>query len=225
MVDVGVFTPHADDRDLTLGATVRRLLEDGHNVWSILMTTGVNSSARAGTGLGAEEFGRARDDEDQRSGRILGLRPENILISPLRPDDGQLTLQVAELIIYDWLSEHPGAWVKTTTNLGGEGQHTDHRIAGQAAVNLLRNGEIIPNGLRLGVEQYQLQAFKTANPTLANKLSVDRAARPEVVQAALDVYGETDPAGWKFGIGHRSVKSAFDLVRANPVSYYHVPVL
>lgn len=234
MADVGIFPPHSDDGELTLGATTRGLLEDGHRVWVVLMTTGVNSGAQPGTGLSKEEFGRARDDEQQRAARRLGIRPEHILIGPDRVADGDLTVAAAETVIREWLilvadlAEYSeldvgDVWVKTTTNLGGSVQHPDHRNAGQAAVNLLRAGDIQPNGLRLGIEQYQLQAWKAANPSLASKVMTDTAS-PAVVRAALDVYGEEDSAGWKFGIGHRSVASAFATVRANPVSYYHVPV-
>jgi LmbE family N-acetylglucosaminyl deacetylase len=223
-MDFGIFTPHQDDETLTLGRTIRALLEAGHSVWTILMTTGINSGARGATGLSREEFAAARDDEYDRACRRLGVRPGHIEISPLRVPDGELVVQAAEDIISDWLARHPGAHVKTTTNLGAVGvQHTDHGDAGQAAVNLLEDGLIVSNGLRLGVEQYQLQQFKDANPGL--KLTIDQSGSAAVVQAALDVYGETDPFGWKFGIGKLSVPSAFALVRGNPVSYYHLPVL
>jgi LmbE family N-acetylglucosaminyl deacetylase len=227
MTDTGIFAPHQDDETLTFLRTIRALEEGGHRVWVILMTNGINSGARAATGLSREEFSRARDDEIARAVRELGVPPERFVISPLRTADGELTVQAAEDMIDQWLGEHPGAAVRTTTNLGAVGvQHEDHRNAGQAAVNLLRAGRITPNYLRLGIEQYQLSQWKTANPTLATKVMVDKTGDLARVQAALDVYSEVDPYGWKFGIGGLlSVPDAFKLVKGNPVSYYHVPVL
>jgi LmbE family N-acetylglucosaminyl deacetylase len=225
-IDVGWFTPHADDETLTGLATIRGLVEAGYRVWTILMTTGVNSGARAATGLSPEEFGQARDDEYRRAVRALGVHPTRILYAPDRPADGYLTAAAAEEIMTWWLDTHTGddAWVKTTTNLGGPAQHVDHRNAGQAGVNLLRRGTIRPNGLRLGVEQYQLDAFHTANPKI--RLITDRAENQAALQDALGEYCVEDRPGWKFGIGGvHSVPSAFKLVKSNPVSYYHVPVL
>jgi LmbE family N-acetylglucosaminyl deacetylase len=227
MADCGVFSPHQDDETLTPGATIRALAEQGHRVWVILMTNGINSGARDATGLSREEFSAARDDEFRRATRALGVHPDRIEISTLRTPDGELTVQAAEDIIADWLARHPGAWVKTTTNLGAVGvQHEDHRAAGQAAVNHLRNGLIVPNGLRLGIEQYQLAQWKQANPALANKIMTDRPTNTSRVLAGLNEYCDQDPAGWRFGIGGvYSVPDAFKLVKSNVVSYYHLPVL
>jgi LmbE family N-acetylglucosaminyl deacetylase len=222
MATVLFATPHQDDECLSMGAAARAHLEAGHDVHVLLMTNGINSGARNGSGLDRPDFALARDDEYTRAVRMLGVPFTNIHRSTFRVPDGQLSVKNAEDILSEWLDEHPGAWVKTLTNRGDPAvQHADHRNAGQAAVNLLGSGVIVANGLRLYVEPYQLDAFRATNSGLAT--STESASNVAIVKSALDQYKAQDAVGSKYGFGYKSVNEAFDLVRANPVSYYHLP--
>lgn len=219
-------TAHQDDETLLMGSSIRAHLEAGHDVCVLLFTTGENSGVRDQLGMDRPTFTAARDDELVRACRRLGVRFEHVHIDPDRTQDGQLTVEAAQTMLGAWVGGNtdpggPPVWVKTYSNLAATGRHPDHINLGQAAVNLLHAGVIIPNGLRSYVEPWLRSAFETANPGV--RLLTDQAANLAIVRAGLDEYGAEDGIGGKYGIGHRSVKSAFDLVRATPVSYYHVP--
>lgn len=218
---------HQDDLALSMGGSARKHIEAGLDVHVLLLTTGINSGARAATGLNRVDFALARDDEWYRAAREIGIRTRNMHVSRFSTEDGELEVQDAEDAITEFLGLYPTAWVKTYSNLGpttgSSARHPDHVATGQAAVNLLKNGTIVTNGLRQFVEPWLLTPFKTANPSIT--LSADRAAKPAAVQAALDVFKEVDQVAGKYGIGDLSVGDEIDLVRADPTSWYHVPVL
>jgi LmbE family N-acetylglucosaminyl deacetylase len=213
-------TPHQDDETLSKGASVRKHLEQGYEVHTVLLTTGQNSAVQPGSGLTVTQFIAARDDEMARATRQLGVLSQNCHISSHRVPDGGLTVADAEYMILDFLSTHPGALVKTYSNRPTTGRHVDHIATGQAALNLFNQGVI--TDLRLYVEPWLLPAFKSANPGIA--IGTDVAANTAAVQAAFGEYKAVDTIGGKYGIGYQSVKAEFDAAWAAPKSYWHVPI-
>jgi LmbE family N-acetylglucosaminyl deacetylase len=236
MTDVVVLyaTPHQDDEMLFGCASMRTMLRAGHRVRVLLCTTGQNSGIRPATGLSIQDFVAARDDEYRRACRRVGVRFEDILfgedLGETRTEDGQLTVPAAEAMLRAALADcaAPGVdvWVKTYSHLQPSGEtqrHLDHLHLGQAAVNLLQAGEIMPNGLRGYAEPWLLDPGQTI--WAGRKLMTETvpASDAALVRAALDEYKITDPFGFKIGVGYQSVNEAFDLVRTQLVSHYHVP--
>lgn len=219
MATVLYVTPHPDDETLSMGASIRLHLEAGHDVHVLQLTYGINSAVRASTGLSRSQFVAARDDELVRATRDLGVPPRNVHIARMDTADGLLTVLAAEDMLGSWLADHPGVWVKSYSHLPAAGRHQDHITAGQAAVNLAGSGVI--TNLRLYVEPWARSAFLAANPGVT--LGAERAAAQDRVRAACDQYQDIDLVGRKYGIGYRSVPTYFDLVRPDPVSYYHTP--
>lgn len=204
-----------------MGPAIRTHLEQGHDVHTLLCTTGENTGVRDDLGMTPAECTEARDDEYTRACRRLGVRFDNIHIAAGRVPDGQLSVEVAELLLADWLTEHPNAWVKTLSNLPVPGvRHNDHVHLGQAAVNLLASSMITPNGLRLYIEPYQLAEFDKATTV---HWSTEQPRNVQVVRNALDEYAAKDAIGGKYGVGQQSVPSAFATVRSGLTSYWHVP--
>lgn len=229
MATIVFVAAHQDDESLSMGPAIRAHLEardaaggPAHEVHVLLLTTGENSGVRAQMGMDAPTFTAARDDELRRATRQLGVPFERIHLNEAgRVPDGELTEAAATAGISWFLAQHPDAWVKTHSHLAAPGRHADHRNAGLAAVALLQAGLIVPNGLRLYAEPYQLQAIRDANLGVA--ISAEHAANGAIVTKALGEYKAQDGVGFKYGIGYRSVPSAFDTVMANQASYYHLP--
>jgi len=222
MATVLFVAPHQDDETLSMGASIRKHLEVGHDVHVLLLTYGVNSAVRPATGLDRPQFTRARDDEMFRATRALGVTGRNVHVSRHSCEDGVLTVQGAEDAMRAWLNDHPGAWLKAYSNLSATGRHGDHVTAGQAAVNLLAAG-VVPN-LRLYVEPWARDAFAAAHPTMP--LTAERATSHDRVKAAYTEYQDEDLPGRRYGIGYKSVGPYFDQLRtdpAGPASYYHLP--
>jgi LmbE family N-acetylglucosaminyl deacetylase len=222
--DVVVPSPHADDDTVSLGAEIRLLIEAGHRVFVLLQTTGQNSGVFPGTGLSITDFIAARDDEMRRAVRKLGVRTENLIIAPDRTQDGQLTVAAAQDMLAAVLLDHPGAWVKCYSNLilPAPLRHPDHIASGQAAWNLLQDGTIGDNDLRMFVEPWRINDFTAAHPGV--HIGTDRAAGKAIVQGAYDEYTARDAAGFKFGIGGQSIGAELAAGRVDPVSLWHVPV-
>jgi LmbE family N-acetylglucosaminyl deacetylase len=218
---------HQDDIELSMSSAVRKMLEAGvstYDIFTLVLTTGQNSAAHESDFpfLSTEEFVEARDDEHERGNRRLGVRRRNIEIPPVRPADGSLTTQAAYGMIADWLDDYPNGWVKTHSDLPIPGvRHADHVTCGAAAKMLLHDGAIIPNGLRFYVEPYQLAQFQQAYQNV--NLGTETATATNVVKAALDEYAKHDTVGRYYGVGDASVHDAFVTVKANPMSYWHVP--
>jgi LmbE family N-acetylglucosaminyl deacetylase len=213
------FTPHQDDETLSMGYAIRNHLRAGRQVHVVLMTDGSNSGVRASTGLSVAEFVAARDDEYRRACRRVGVRPDNIHISPIRPADGALDVAAAESVMLDFLDDFPNADVKTYSPYPATGRHLDHQHAGQALAKLLESDEV--ETARFYVEPWLRAAFIEANPSV--HLAAETTPDLAITQGAFDEYGTKDPSGWKFGIGKASVPSAWTAGRADPTSWYHLP--
>ena len=219
-----IVDPHQDDETISMGVAVRDHLLAGLDVHILLLTTGENSAVRAELAMDIPTFIGVRDDELYRAARQIGVRTDHIHVDPARGPDNQLQVADAQAMIADWLEAHPGARVKSYTNLTNFTQHVDHAAAGQACVNLWQAGVI--GDLRLYVEPWLLNQFKTANPTI--KVGTETITDNTAVLRGIDQYAlgwqTADTAGGFWGVGFRSVATEFQAVRANPASYWHAPV-
>jgi LmbE family N-acetylglucosaminyl deacetylase len=220
LTDLLYIAPHADDETLSMGASIRAHLEAGHDPHVLLCTTGVNSGARAATGLSREAFTAARDDEFLRACRALGVWADKVIIPEGRPEDGALSASWVTTHIEWWISQHPGGWVKTYSQLPLSGRHGDHVAVGQAAVGAVGAGVLTRSQLRLYVEPWLVSQFKAAHKL---PMSADSPSGVERVRNALDEYEDVDHVGGRYGIGGLSVPTFFDLVRSDPRSHYHLP--
>lgn len=205
--------PHQDDETLSMGPSIRRHLDAGHEVHTLLLTNGVNSAVRGQTGLTRPAFSAARDDEYRRACAALGVPAEQVHITRHSTPDGALTQQAADDAMSAFLEEYPGTWVKAYSQQQVEGRHADHVNCGAAAVAMARRGSI--TNLRLYAE-----------PWLASKftgLASERSTNDGAVLAACDHYTVVDRAAGRYGIGGLSVPDAFAQVRRDRTSYYHFP--
>lgn len=209
--------PHQDDETLAMGASITVHLAAGHQVHLLLLTTGVNSAVRTQIGLSRPKFTAARDDEFRRAAGALGIPKCQVHLSRPNVPDGALSVQAAEDAIAAFLVEYPGAWLKTYSHLTWPGRHADHTHTGQAAANLYRAGAT--NNLRHYVEPWQMHTFRATHPH--TRASQTRSSRPDQILAAVEEYRRTG-AGM-YGIGYRSVRSAFDHLSAEQSSWYHLP--
>lgn len=217
-------TPHQDDETISMGIAVRDHLNAGLDVHILLLTTGENSGVRAELGMDIPTFVAARDDELFRAARQLGVRTANIHIDPTRGPDNLGDVAHAQAQIGGWLADHPGARVKSYTNMANFNQHVDHQAAGQACWNLWQAGTI--TDLRFYIEPWLLSAFKAANPTIA--VGTEKVPDATTFVAACNQYAEgwqtADVAGGFYGIGFRSVATEFEASRSGQASYWHAPV-
>jgi hypothetical protein len=215
------FAPHQDDETF-MGVGVRHHLEAGHDVYVIGCTDGSASAVRQELGMTVSDFVRARDEEQDRASRKLGVLPDDSWRSSLATTDGQLTVAKAAAIIQhelDMLSEvgAPGPFLlKGTTDLAPAARHPDHVALG-AALRLYAS----THDVRMYVEPYKLAAVKAASPGVT--ISTERCATPAAVSRAIAEYKLQDPTADMYGIGYRSVADEFDAFAANLVGYYHAP--
>lgn len=221
-----LFTPpHQDDDTLPDGVAIRDHLNAGHDVHVLLLTTGQNSGVRAELGMSIPDFIAARDDEMLRACRQIGVLTANIHIPTDRPQDGQLTQAQAETMITAFYDDHPGAWLKSYSDLSAldpttheELRHVDHITSGKAARALLASGLV--TNLRFYVEPWLLTPFRATNPhvTIGTETIADKSS----VLRAYAEYARQDHVAKMYGIGHLSVGAEFD-ANTPPFSYYHVP--
>ena len=217
MATVLWFSPHQDDETLTLGVGIRHHLEAGHECHVILCTDGSASGVREQLGMEVGPFVAARDDEFHRAARKLGIRPDNIHVSPLRATDGTLTAARADLIVSEALDEFgQDSWLKGLSQLALTGRSPDHVALGQGVLGYAGTHDV-----RLYVEPYLVAKIKAAYPS--RTFSTEQCASTAAVLRACQEYQLIDGPAGMWGVGYRSVKAEFDPFMTNPLGYYHVP--
>ena len=220
MAVLGIVETHPDDLTLSFGACVDLHIQAGHQVYSLSAADGSGSGAQAATGLSTAEFVAARDDEMKRANRAIGIRFERIIIPPNRPGGGALTPGFVADIVGEFVTAHPGAWIKAYSPLPAPGRHPDHVASGQG-VALLHDQGVIADP-RYYIEPWNYVSFHNAHPTV--KLSPQRATVISRIQQAFREYTVIDRKSWKYGIGGLSVGDKFDDLYPDPVNYWHMPV-
>ena len=226
------FPPHQDDELCNFGAAILRDLDAGHEVFSVLCTDGGASSARTCIGNGEtcrlhggthdyrltrEEFSAARDREYHACCAAMGIRQENIRISPLRGRDAELTQAQAERIILDAIAGFPPdrIAVKAFVPITACRQNPDHAAVARAAQALFDAGAF--GGLTQFYEAIYLDAAD-GEPYSLEKLTLNESQRERFI-AASRCYGLWAPERGFFAVGYHSVKDEFDLLAADPAGY------
>lgn len=228
------FSPHQDDKLLTLGAYAQHVISKGADAHVILCSDGTKSCVRQILGdahscdkhdgshnyhLDEVAFSDARDREYLASCQAIGYRPSRIHFAPRRAVDGSLSKKEAFTIIQRYLDVFPEAEVCTISPLVGESQHRDHRHLGEAALELWRKGRI--RRLHLLVEPYCLQAFRSKNPDVKLSQVVADSSKKAGLTSAISQYCFWDPSVGRYAIGYHSVTGEFDAFMKEPASYWH----
>ena len=229
------FTPHQDDELLTMGNSIveHAKIEDTH---IILCTDGSKSYIKRrlnddGTCsyhvgihdyfLTEEQFSQSRDIEFEESCEAMGVKQSNIHMDEGRTMDGHLTKKRPRKIIENYLEKYPDAKVKTTTPFGPKTQHEDHKVLGEAALELYKEGKI--KDLRFYIEPYIYESFKEANPKI--KTWAVLSSDEEAIYKAIKSYKIWDPENRfpRFAIGYHSVRKNFKELEENKIQYIHAP--
>ncbi len=226
--------PHQDDELLSMGVDICRSMASGDaEVHVILFTDGSKSNMRRRIcdgkncpfhegihqyALEIPEFVQARDREFLASCQALGVPAANIHFLPRRAIDGALDQNEAENAIVNMLKAYSGnVTLCTIAPFGGAGQHQDHRILGQAAVNLYQK-RVVSN-LKLFIEPYCMASSREAFPDLKiHELTADETALASLKQAA-DAYSLWKPEEGRYAIGYHSVHQSFREYLQNPRGY------
>ena len=220
------FPPHQDDELTNLGVDLSREVTKGNTVHVVLCTDGSASGVKRmlcrGDGCawheGAHEYSldtaafvAARDAEFYESCLALGVRPENIVLSPLRAPDSTLTADRAEEIMRLALRRYDPAdcELRTIAPMPGTGQNPDHTAVGQAA-------------LRFSAE-YRVTLFYEfilLPPETLRELPVQRPDEEELgrIQKAASSYRRWAPAKGRYAVGYHSVFDEFNDFLKDPVA-------
>ena len=224
-----LFSPHQDDEALSMGAFAVQALDHGCSVRAVLCTDGSASFVKRELGdgltcgfhtgehayeLSDSQFIGARDSEFQDSCKALGLTSFEVANVQGRAADSKLTVQKAKDIIRYYLAKYPGAVVCTTSPSVGSEQNSDHRVLGEAALELYREGII--DDLRLFVEPYYLNEFERGSPSInLDETSLESDAERASLTLAAASYRVWNPDASRFAVGYHSVGSYFDAMSSN----------
>ena len=231
-----LFSPHQDDEALSMGAFAVQALDHGCSVRAVLCTDGSASFVKRElsdgltcgfhTGehayeLSDSQFIGARDSEFQDSCKALGLTSFDVANVQGRAADSKLTVQKAKDIIRYYLAKYPGAVVCTTSPSVGSEQNSDHRVLGEAALELYR--EDIIDDLRLFVEPYYLNEFEQGSHSInLDETSLESDAERASLTLAAASYRVWNPDASRFAVGYHSVGSYFDAMSSNgAVSWWY----
>ena len=232
------FSPHQDDEVLTLGIDACNEIKQGKQPHVVLCVDGSMSAVRERLGNGEScnkhegvhnyklniaQFIAARDREFQFSCAALGYNPSDVHFFPMRAIDQELSLEMAEMLIKSVISQYPqGVAVRTISPFGGEKQHKDHKMLGQAALNLFNQGII--KDLKLFIEPYCVAACRSEHPEIKLTSVTPNEQTHEYLRNALAQYSKWDPADQRYALGFHSVAGQFDRFLDKPVAYYHIPI-
>ncbi len=173
-----------------------------------------------------EEFSVARDREFTESCKLLGVKPENVIIHKLRGLDAQLTESLAEHIIRDTLSLFPAETdfrIRAVSPLFDGRQNPDHKAIGNVCEKLFAEGlfseaVLVTDSCFEGScrEKFPLVSFEERKPD-------DKEFKK--LKAAADCYGRWEPENGRYAVGWHSVKDEFEEIVRNPsVTYYKLKV-
>lgn len=230
-----LLSPHQDDEVLTMGAFAVQALGQGCSVQAVLCTDGSASWVKRELANGLtcsfhtgehaykltdNQFVQARDTEFQSSCSALELSSASIANVLGRAQDSKLTVEKAKLIIRYYLAKYPNAIVCATSPSVGPEQNSDHRVLGEAALELYEEGAI--SDLRLFVEPYYLSQFEQNNPGISlDCTEVENEEERASFTLAEAVYRLWNPDASRYAIGYHSVGSYFDSLDANPASWWY----
>ncbi len=229
MKKVFYFAPHQDDELTNFGVSITREIDEGANVVVVLCTdggaSGVKRMLRDGGGcawherkhsfdLDGDAFTSARDREFVASCLALGVKKENILISPLRAPDGSLTPQRAKEIMLAATRGEKAAdvAVRVLSDRPDLRQNPDHTATGRAAKELLAEGKIGE-----AIYFYELIHLFGRSPEELGLKTVypDEDQKSRLIAAAAE-YKRWDPDAGRYAVGYHSVADEFDEFLSDP---------
>ncbi len=236
------FSPHQDDEVISLGVPIAELTVRGRrdNTHLALCSDGGASGAKHALGdgkecpfhegphkqgLSDEEFIAARDNEFVASAAALGVPERNIKILPNRAADGKMSVLEARQMLLSQIAALPDAVVCLIgpSNHGYDQsvQHGDHRVLGQAALDLYNEGAIAK--LFFFMEPSGVQNFRVNNPGVRLTRMKASPAAGRLVEAAVAEYMLWDPAEGRHAVGEHSVQRLLRNVVNEQTSYFWAP--
>ena len=234
------FAPHQDDELIVLGVDIAHQTEiDQKNTHVWLCTDGSASCVHRCLADGSQdctlhtephhfqmtsqEFTAARDREYTLSCRSMGVLPENIHISPLRRKDQGLTVEAAEAIMLDAISQFPTGEPVVIHTLSDfyahRKQQDDHRNLAIAARNLLLAGKVQKVVLAL-----EYEALVNCRETFPDTEFTDLHADPkeyEKLAAAAGAYRRWAPEEGFYAVGYHSCQHEFVALLKDPRTVLH----
>lgn len=234
------FVPHQDDDLIVLGVDIAHQTEiDPKHTHIWLCTDGSASCVHRCLADGSQEctlhtephhfhmtsaeFSAARDREYMLSCASMGIPQENIHISPLRRKDQGLTVEAAEAIMLDALSQFPAGEPVSLHTLSDfyahRKQQDDHRNLAIAARNLLRAGKVQEVVLTL-----EYEALLNCRETFPDTEFTDLHADPkeyEKLVAAAGAYRRWAPEEGFYAVGYHSCQHEFVALLNDPRTVLH----
>ena len=221
------FSAHQDDETLEDFGGILQDLREGKNVHVILISDGSASGVykhllEEGYEMTREEFSASRDAEFTGALLALGVKSENIHLVKDRLTDGTLPDnqdKVREIFLY-YLELYPDSAVRTHMYfLENVKNHKDHTTVGDIAAELYDSGQI--RYLRLFIDPWVREDFEKNVEKKLLRLPESSLTKNEknALQGAIDSYALVDPDNHRYGIGARSVKNYWKLLKSEKTSY------
>lgn len=139
------YVPHPDDESLSMGTAIRADIEDGREVYVVMLTHGRKSSTRTKVNqkliaegyspLTVEEFGNARINEVRLAVQRLGVPEEHLIIKD--QTDGFIRSEDVYLLAKEMRSKFGAIHHKTLSNSPFE-RHPDHLAAASGIAQISR---------------------------------------------------------------------------------------
>jgi len=221
-LNIFYFAPHQDDELSNLGVDICREITRDNEVYVVLCTDGSASSVKrmlCNRGscrwhpgehcyeLNEAEFIAARDREFVLSCKALGIKDENIIISPIRAKDGRLTMNQAKEIMLRAIrdSDINRCVIKTIAPTPEKGQNPDHTAVGEAAKELYNEARVPDIGLI-----YEFILFPEGTNRDGFEILVPTEEEKEKIKKAASQYRLWDPKNRRYAVGYHSVADEFD---------------
>ena len=230
MKQIFYFSPHQDDEVTNLGAAICADLEQGHEVFCVLCTDGGASCARElladgnlcawhrgchDVKLTRETFSAARDREFRASCLALGLKPENIMISPCRALDSGCSVTAAKRIILEATAgcNPKQTVIKTLFPVTWQHQNHDHAAIAQAACEVFTERSFA--ALQL---YYEMILLPAPHGVTLQRISPSSEGKKRLLSAAAE-YGRWEPENGRYAVGYHSVYDEFQAFNRAPCSW------
>lgn len=251
MATVLYFVPHQDDDVLVMGVSIAQHVAAGHDVKVILCTDGQSSSVRfvlSDTGSCTKNafstkdthnaeltpgingtFVSCRDLEFRTSLKALGVRPENIIIPPVRVIDGYSNQNFSDAVakfesIVSQYINNPSLRVKLISPYTND-QHNDHKALGRAIINVCNRVGV--TDIRYYVEPWLIDRYAGMIMPWKEFAEKNSDIGTKVRNACIE-YGIWAPAHKRYAIAFHSVHQFFLEAMGNttkhdsrPTNYVH----
>jgi LmbE family N-acetylglucosaminyl deacetylase len=212
------YSPHADDEVLSMGASIIKEVKKGNEVYVVLLSQGLASSAinkvnaklesEGYQPIKVEEFGEARIEEFKNSVTSMGV-PENHIIIKNLPD-GEFTSELVKEVIQEMEKKYIGAKHHVMSD---QDPHADHASTGIALRELTSEGITEQGYYHIPIQEFE-------NLSYSKKVKM-RFGSKKTYQKALNAYGIWKPEEGKYSIGLISVTDYFSSATSYMESRWH----